>query len=80
MSSGHIPNSISLPFSELTEPQSNARGQSYTTLKDPAALRKAIVDALGTDSPLTSRQIVNSCGSGMSAAMYVEKSPHCTLS
>lgn len=69
MSSGHIPNSFSLPFDRLRELQVDVEGRSYTTLKDRAGLRQTILDALGNEDLLSKHKVVNTCGSGMSAAM-----------
>ena len=53
--SGHIPGSLSLPFTDIIE---NGR------LKDPAAIAEA-VERAGID---VTRPVVTSCGSGVSAA------------
>lgn len=54
--SGHMPGSFNVPFSEILE---NGR------LKDPTAI-KAVLDKAGID---TSRPVITSCGSGVSAAI-----------
>jgi thiosulfate/3-mercaptopyruvate sulfurtransferase len=55
--SGHIPGSLSLPWSELVNPDG--------TMKDEAALRAAFEDA-GVD---VARPVITTCGSGVSAAI-----------
>ncbi|KAG8984243.1 hypothetical protein FRB94_000342 [Tulasnella sp. JGI-2019a] len=70
--SGHIPNSYSLPFSDCIRPQPSSNGVSYTVMKSEEELRDAASKTLGPN--LTSvlnheRQVVNSCGSGMTAAV-----------
>ncbi|KAG8846351.1 hypothetical protein FRB96_002021 [Tulasnella sp. 330] len=70
--SGHIPNSYSLPFSDCVRPQTSESGASYTVMKSPEELREAAGKALGSnlDSVLShQRQVVNTCGSGMTAAV-----------
>lgn len=69
MSSGHIPNSFSLSFDQLRDSQVDPEGRAYTTLKGPADLKKTLLGVVGSQDVLDSRQFVNSCGSGMSAAM-----------
>jgi thiosulfate/3-mercaptopyruvate sulfurtransferase len=54
---GHIPGAVSLPFQELLSPDQ--------TLRNPGELR-AIFAAAGVDS---TRRVVTSCGSGLSAAI-----------
>jgi len=69
--SGHIPHSISLPFNALLELHSSG-SSTYTTIREPDDLRKIIVDILGSDEALQpngKRRIVNTCGSGMTAAI-----------
>lgn len=70
--SGHIPNSYSLPFSECVRPQTSENGASYTVINSPDELRAAAQKALGSnlDAVLShQRQVVNTCGSGMTAAV-----------
>jgi len=67
LSSGHIPNSRSLPFSDLLKSQSG-----YTVLPDPSTFRPIIEKALGPEVQnvfASQRKVVNSCGSGMTAAV-----------
>jgi len=66
LSSGHMPNSRSLPFNTLLATHTSKNSStSYTTLLPPDELRKAF-DAAGVDG---TRNIVNSCGSGMTAGV-----------
>lgn len=82
MPSGHIPNSLSLPFSSLVkqieskDPRLN--GESYTVLKDQTELWRAISDSVGGMEALDKLRQASSaaepavtatCGSGMSAAV-----------
>jgi len=69
--SGHIPHSISLPFNALLESHTSG-SNTFTTIREPDDLRKIIVDILGSDEalqPNAERRIVNTCGSGMTAAI-----------
>lgn len=82
--SGHMPNSISIPFSvflEKHEYKSDPSQGTFTTMLDGADLRKAFVDSVSTaysgqsgeemvDRILRGEQaVVASCGSGMTAAV-----------
>jgi thiosulfate/3-mercaptopyruvate sulfurtransferase len=80
LSSGHIPNSTSLPFSTLvdTHPHPIQKDSSFTTLKSQTDLWRSISDSIGGLEKLESlRQAssagelgaTNTCGSGMSAAV-----------
>ena len=74
MSSGHIPRSFSLPFSEFLKthkvPDSSVQ---YTTFLSAPELRQALENAIGAEQAqlvLTGkRPITTTCGSGMSAAI-----------
>jgi len=71
LSSGHIPNALSLPFSNLLESHLSS-SPSYTTLLPPDKLRAAIEAALGPYAAAAlsgERPLVTSCGSGMTAAI-----------
>jgi len=57
MRSGHIPGSASLPYTELLN--------AYGTFRSPAAIRARLAQA-GVD---TSRPVVTSCGSGVTACI-----------
>lgn len=74
MKSGHIPHSLSLPFNSLLETNRLGEGDViYTTLAEPSKLRDILHAALGdiyfTQVMEGSRSLVNSCGSGMTAAI-----------
>jgi thiosulfate/3-mercaptopyruvate sulfurtransferase len=58
LSSGHIPGSISLPFSELLDP--------ITKAFLPAAELKKVLEKKGIDP---TRPVINSCGTGVTAAI-----------
>ncbi|GAA99977.1 uncharacterized protein L969DRAFT_53738 [Mixia osmundae IAM 14324] len=70
LSSGHMPHSISVPFSSLLD--SSQAG--YTTLRTADELQYAFIDALGGAAALDQlragkRSLITSCGSGMTAAI-----------
>ncbi|KZS96146.1 Rhodanese-like protein [Sistotremastrum niveocremeum HHB9708] len=74
LSSGHMPHSISLPFNQLVQTHTVPEtGTTYTTLRGPEELKKSFQAILG-DEELEAvlsgqRKLVNSCGSGMTAAI-----------
>jgi thiosulfate/3-mercaptopyruvate sulfurtransferase len=67
-----MPHALSLPFSDLVQ---SAPGGSYTILREPPELLSIVESALGTPENTTAvlkentRQVVNSCGSGMTAGV-----------
>ncbi|KAJ7169646.1 Rhodanese-like domain-containing protein [Mycena filopes] len=73
LSSGHIPNSLSLPFNLFLENNVAKDGSSYTTLLPESKLRAAITDALGPERARSlfdgKVSVIASCGSGMTAAI-----------
>ncbi|KAF8213310.1 Rhodanese-like domain-containing protein [Mycena galopus ATCC 62051] len=73
LSSGHIPNSFSLPFNMFLQNNVAANGSSYTTFLPEPKLRSAIVDAVGADRAAAvfkgDLSVIASCGSGMTAAI-----------
>jgi len=74
LSSGHIPNSYSLPFTAFLKSQISPRhGTQYTTFLPPAEIFKALVDSVGAEQAelITKghRSVITSCGSGMTAAV-----------
>lgn len=74
LSSGHIPNSFSLPFNTFLQNNVTPDGVPYTTfLSEPEQLRSAVVDALGADRAKAvfngDVPVIASCGSGMTAAV-----------
>lgn len=70
LSSGHMPSSQSLPFSNLLSRQQAASGD-YTTLLAPESLLSEVEKVVGERGleGLKSKEIINSCGSGMTAAV-----------
>jgi thiosulfate/3-mercaptopyruvate sulfurtransferase len=74
ISSGHMPNSVSLPFQVLLSEPSSTK-PPYKTLLPRDKLKAAILKALGGDEAKLQAlldgkiKVVNSCGSGMSAAI-----------
>jgi thiosulfate/3-mercaptopyruvate sulfurtransferase len=74
LSSGHIPNSFSLPFTAFLRNQISSRlGTQYTTFLPPIEIYKALVDAVGTEEAKSitegHRPVITSCGSGMTAGV-----------
>ncbi|KAG9049056.1 hypothetical protein FS837_011329 [Tulasnella sp. UAMH 9824] len=72
LSSGHMPSSRSLAFSNLlARQQSSSSDSSYTTLLEPSSLLSEIEKVVGERGldGLKSKQVINSCGSGMTAAV-----------
>ena len=69
--SGHIPNSLPLPFTAYLNPATDA--QPYTSYKSPEDIKVALVDAAGGADAWKEIQdgkgVVFSCGSGMTAAV-----------
>lgn len=74
LSSGHMPHSVSLPFSVLLSEPSTTQ-PPYKTLLPREKLKSAILKALGGDEAKLQAMlagklsVVNSCGSGMTAAI-----------
>ena len=72
LSSGHIPQSFSLPFNTFLQTHKTA-DSSYTTFLPPDEIRKALVDAVGPAHAQAiidgERSIVATCGSGMTAGV-----------
>lgn len=70
--SGHIPNSLPLPFNDLlTEPSET---EPYTRYRSPQELSQIIIDGVGgktvwDEIALDGRGLVFSCGSGMTACV-----------
>ncbi|KAJ7597280.1 Rhodanese-like domain-containing protein [Mycena floridula] len=73
LSSGHIPRSVSLPFTDFLESNKALDGSSYTSLKENEALRDALVSAVGRDRAESilkgHTSVVTTCGSGMTAGV-----------
>ncbi|KAJ7932638.1 Rhodanese-like domain-containing protein [Mycena leptocephala] len=73
LSSGHIPNSLSLPFNLFLQNNIAKDGSSYTTFLSEQQLRTAVVDALGPEKANSvfngDVSVIASCGSGMTAAV-----------
>ena len=75
LSSGHMPNSLPLPFTELLTPATEER--PYTTYRPVDELREVLVNGVGGEevwaemqgAPGEGRAAVFSCGSGMTAAI-----------
>ncbi|EIN13574.1 Rhodanese-like protein [Punctularia strigosozonata HHB-11173 SS5] len=74
MSSGHIPNSFSLPFNAFLQSNDISNSdEKYTTFKSPAELEKELLDVLGPEFGRQvkqgERRVVTTCGSGMTAGV-----------
>ncbi|KAJ7783530.1 Rhodanese-like domain-containing protein [Mycena maculata] len=73
LSSGHIPNSLSLPFNVFLQNNVTKDGSSYTTFLPQEQLRMAVVEAIGADKADAvingDVPVVASCGSGMTAGV-----------
>ena len=72
--SGHIPNSYSLPFDHFLEKHTTPDGSAtYTTLLPTTGIRRALVDAVGTETAESiikgEKPIITTCGSGMTACI-----------
>ncbi|KAL0950893.1 hypothetical protein HGRIS_007652 [Hohenbuehelia grisea] len=72
LSSGHIPNSFSLPFTAFLDRKSTG-GLEYTTFLPKEKIQQALVNAVGPEAVDMILQgklpITTSCGSGMSAGV-----------
>ncbi|PPR01321.1 hypothetical protein CVT26_015402 [Gymnopilus dilepis] len=73
LSSGHIPHSVSLTFNLFLQKNKTVDGQEYTTFRPVEDIRKALSDAVGPEETERilqgKRQVVTSCGSGMTAGV-----------
>jgi thiosulfate/3-mercaptopyruvate sulfurtransferase len=74
LSSGHVPNSFSLPFNAFLKTQTSPQlGTQYTTFLPPAEIYKALVDSVGAEEAEMiikgHRPVITSCGSGMTAGV-----------
>jgi len=70
MSSGHIPNSLPLPFSSYLEPSDDKR--PYSTYRSIPDLKSTLAKAVGGEgefAQLEDKPVVFTCGSGMTAAV-----------
>ncbi|KAK1229378.1 hypothetical protein PQX77_007555 [Marasmius sp. AFHP31] len=72
LSSGHIPNSLSLPFNTFLETRQNPGG-TYTVFRSESEIQRALNETLGSQQAELvlngQRSIVTSCGSGMTAGV-----------
>ncbi|KAJ7357127.1 Rhodanese-like domain-containing protein [Mycena albidolilacea] len=73
LSSGHIPNSFSLPFNLFLQNNVAPNGSSYSSFLSEPKLRSAVVDALGPEKANSlfkgDVSVIATCGSGMTAAV-----------
>lgn len=75
LSSGHMPHSVNLPFTEFLVAADDKR--PYTTYKSPEELRNVLVNAVGGEEKWKNlveggdahRALVFTCGSGMTACV-----------
>ncbi|KAL0575125.1 hypothetical protein V5O48_006829 [Marasmius crinis-equi] len=72
LSSGHIPNSFSLPFNAFLETRQTP-GSTFTVFRSESDIRKVLDETLGPQDSQSvlkgQRSIVTTCGSGMSAGI-----------
>ncbi|KAK4699308.1 thiosulfate/3-mercaptopyruvate sulfurtransferase, partial [Phenoliferia sp. Uapishka_3] len=72
LSSGHIPNSLSVPFATLLSPPSSTT-PPYQILKSASELDKTLTEALGAEEwnkvKSGEKNVVATCGSGMTAGL-----------
>ncbi|KAJ4476746.1 Rhodanese-like domain-containing protein [Lentinula aciculospora] len=73
LSSGHIPNSFSLPFSSFLETKEGPQGSTYTVFREPSEIRKELDNAVGAAQAERiikgEATAVTTCGSGMTAGV-----------
>ncbi|TDL28739.1 Rhodanese-like protein [Rickenella mellea] len=74
LSSGHIPNSFSLPFNLFLESHTNpSSGDKYTTYLPEDGIQKALVSTIGSENASLviggRKSVTTTCGSGMTAAV-----------
>jgi thiosulfate/3-mercaptopyruvate sulfurtransferase len=73
LSSGHMPNSVSLPFSAFLETKHAPNSTTYTVLKSSDGIRAALIDTLGSATAeevfAGRKSVTTSCGSGMTAGV-----------
>ncbi|KAJ3771546.1 Rhodanese-like domain-containing protein [Lentinula raphanica] len=73
LSSGHIPNSFSLPFTSFLKTETGPQGSTYTIFREPSDIRQELIAAVGASH---AERIINgestavtTCGSGMTAGV-----------
>ncbi|KAF5368406.1 hypothetical protein D9758_002369 [Tetrapyrgos nigripes] len=73
LSSGHMPNSVSLPFNVFLEQKTGPGANTFPVFKAAPDIQKALEDAVGQDraSRIIKGElpVVTSCGSGMTAGI-----------
>ncbi|KIK71271.1 hypothetical protein GYMLUDRAFT_33416 [Collybiopsis luxurians FD-317 M1] len=73
LSSGHMPNSFSLPFNSFLKTVQGPEGSSYTVFREPSELRDQLEKAVGprhADRIIKGEAtVVTTCGSGMTAGV-----------
>lgn len=71
--SGHMPNSVSLPFNVFLKNNTTRSGDAYTTLLPEEQLKLALINNVGEDLAESILQgntsVITSCGSGMTAGV-----------
>lgn len=69
LSSGHMPNSFSLPFNTFLE----SKPEGFTVFRQPEDIKKQLIDAVGSknaeDILSGKATVATTCGSGMTAAV-----------
>ncbi|KAF8922322.1 Rhodanese-like domain-containing protein [Mucidula mucida] len=73
LSSGHMPNSYSLPFNVFLATQTTPAGASFTVMRPALEIRQALIDAVGEQAVEAiikgEASVATTCGSGMTAAV-----------
>lgn len=71
--SGHMPNSVSLPFNAFLETRDGKDGAKYTVIRPREEIQSVLEDALGADLVQDiidgQRSVTTTCGSGMTAGV-----------
>ena len=73
LSSGHMPQSFSLPFNVFLATQTTSAGTPFTVIRPVAEIRQALIDAVGEQRAEAiikgEASVATTCGSGMTAAV-----------
>jgi len=73
LSSGHIPNSFSLPFNLFLRRQKAKNGEEYTVFRPASEIKEEIEKSVGPAEFAKilngERSVITSCGSGMTAGV-----------
>lgn len=73
LSSGHMPNSFSLPFNVFLQKHGSKQGSEYTTFLAPSEIQNVLEATVGSAEVEKilkgERPVITSCGSGMTAGV-----------